>query len=76
MFDGFSGYNHILVHPDDQDTKTFTTSWVTFMYVNIPFGLMNVGANFQKEMDIAFANENYRFIVIYLDDCDTCKFPL
>ena len=38
------------------------------MYVNIPFRLMNVGATFQRAMDIAFADEIGRFIVIYLDD--------
>lgn len=38
------------------------------MYVKIPFGLMNVATTFQREMDIAFADEIGRFIVIYLDD--------
>jgi hypothetical protein len=38
------------------------------MYVKIPFGLMNIGANFQRAMDISFVDELGRFIVIYLDD--------
>jgi hypothetical protein len=38
------------------------------MYVKMPFGLMNVGATFQREMDIYFVDELGRFIVIYLDD--------
>lgn len=38
------------------------------MYVKMPFGLMNVGATFQRAMDISFANEIGKFIVIYLDD--------
>jgi hypothetical protein len=68
LLDGFSGYNQVLVHPDDQEKTTFTTPWGTFMYVKIPFGLMNVGATFQREMDISFVDELGRFIVIYLDD--------
>jgi hypothetical protein len=68
LLDGFSGYNQILVHPDDQEKKTFMTPWGNFMYVKIPFCLMNVGATFQIEMDIAFVDEIGRFIVIYLDD--------
>jgi len=31
MLDGFSGYNQILVHPDDREKATFTTPWGTFM---------------------------------------------
>lgn len=38
------------------------------MYAKIPFGLMNVGATFQREMDIAFSEEKDRFVLIYLDD--------
>jgi hypothetical protein len=38
------------------------------MYVWMPFGLMNVGATFQRAMDIAFVGENDKFMVIYLDD--------
>jgi hypothetical protein len=54
MLDGFSGYNQIMVHPDDQEKTTFTTPWGTFMYAKMPFGLMNAGATFQRAMDIAF----------------------
>jgi hypothetical protein len=68
MLDGFSGYNQIMVHPDDREKTTFTTPWGTFMYAKMPFGLMNVGATFQREMDIAFVDEKDKFIVIYLDD--------
>ena len=38
------------------------------MYVKMPFGLMNAGANFQRAMDIAFSEELGFFIIIYLDD--------
>ena len=68
MLDGFSEYNKILVHPDYQEKTTSTTPWGTFMYAKIPFGLMNVGATFQRAVDIAFAEENDKFVVIYLDD--------
>jgi len=65
---GFSCYNQVLSHPKDQDKTTFTTPWGNFTYVKMPFGLMNVRATFQREINIAFANESVRFIVIYLDD--------
>jgi hypothetical protein len=68
MIDGFFGYNKIFVFPEDRDKTTFTTPWGTFMYAKIPFGLMNVGATFQRAMDIAFIGEKDKFVVIYLDD--------
>ena len=67
MLDGFSRYNQVLVHPDDQEKTTFTTPWGTLMYSKMPFGLMNVGA-FQRAMDIAFSKEKEKFVVVYLDD--------
>ena len=74
MLDGFSSYNQVAVHPEDQEKTTFTTPWGTFMYAKMPFGLMNVGATFQRAMDIAFAEEKDKYVVIYLDDI-TVYFP-
>jgi len=68
MLDGFSGYNQILMHLDDQEKTTFTTPWGTFMYTKMPFGLMNAEATFQREMDIAFSEEKDKTVVVYLDD--------
>ena len=68
MLDGFLGYNQVAVHPNDQEKITVTNPWGTFMYAKIPFGLMNVGATFQRAMHIAFSDEKDRFVVIYLDD--------
>jgi hypothetical protein len=68
MLDGYSGYNQIAVFEEDKKKTSFTTPWGTFMYNKMPFGLMNAGATFQREMDIAFIGEKDKFIVIYLDD--------
>jgi len=68
LLDGFSGYNQILVYPNDHEKTAFRTPWGTFKYVKIPFGLKNEGAAFQRAMDIAFTKKNHDFLVIYLDD--------
>jgi hypothetical protein len=54
FLDGFSGYNQVLVHPNDRLKTTFRTKWGTYAYQNIPFGLVNAGATFQRAMDISF----------------------
>jgi hypothetical protein len=68
FLDGFSGYNQILVHPDDRLKTTFRTKWGTYAYQKMPFGLINVGATFQRAMDIAFKGLINRSVVVYLDD--------
>jgi hypothetical protein len=62
MIDGFSGYNQIVVSEANREKTTFTTPWGTFMYEKMPFSLMNVGARFQRAMDIIFAGERDRFV--------------
>lgn len=68
MLDGFFGYNHIMVSPEDREKTTFTTPWGTFMYFEIPFGLTNARATFQQAMDLDFVGKTNKFVVIYLDD--------
>jgi hypothetical protein len=58
----------VAMHLEDRENKTFTTPWGTFIYDKMPFGLINVGATFQRYMDIAFMGEKHRFVVIYLHD--------
>lgn len=68
FLNGFSPYNQVTVHPDDQEKTAFTTPWGTFMYSKMPFGLMNAGATFQRAMGIAFVGEKDKFVPVYLDD--------
>jgi hypothetical protein len=49
------------------EKTAFTTPWGTFMYSQMPFDLMNVGATFQRDMDISFVGEKDKFVFIYLD---------
>ena len=68
FLDGFSGYNQVDVHPNDQEKTGFTTPWGTFMYAKMPFGLMNDGATFQRAMDLDFVGLKDKFVLINLDD--------
>jgi hypothetical protein len=68
LLDGFSGYNQVLVSQPDQIKTTFRTKWGTYAYQKMPFGLINVGATFQRAMDITFRGLINKSMVVYLDD--------
>lgn len=68
FLDGFSGYNQILVHPDDRLQTTFQTKWGTYAYQKMTFGFINGGATFQRDVDIAFKGLVNNLDVIFLDD--------
>ncbi|CAN6552289.1 unnamed protein product [Malus baccata var. baccata] len=52
FLDGYSGYNQIVIAPDDQEKTTFTCPFGTFAYRCMPFGLCNAPATFQRFMII------------------------
>ena len=64
--DGFSGYNQINIHPEDQHKTKLVCPWGTFAYRKLPFGLNNVGETFQRAMDYAF-NDIKHIVQPYLD---------
>jgi hypothetical protein len=66
--DGFFGYNQVLVVEEDRLKIYFIAPWETYAYVCMPFGLKNVGANFQREMDHAFKCLIGKFMVDYQND--------
>ncbi|CAN6547380.1 unnamed protein product [Malus baccata var. baccata] len=51
LADGYSGYNQIVIDPDDQENTTFTCQFGIFAYRRMPFGLCNASATFQRCMD-------------------------
>jgi hypothetical protein len=46
FLDGYSGYNQVLVDPEDQEKTTFTCPFRTFAYRRMPFGLSNALGTF------------------------------
>ena len=47
FLDGYSGYNQIVIHLNDQEKTTFTCPFGTFTFKRMPFGLCNAPAIFQ-----------------------------
>ena len=46
FLDGFSGYNQIRMHPDDQEKTAFVTEWGVFVAVVMMFGLKTTPTTF------------------------------
>ncbi|KAM2908554.1 hypothetical protein COP2_048046 [Malus domestica] len=68
FLDGYSGYNQIVIAPDDQEKTTFTYPFGTFAYRRMPFGLCNAPATFQRCMVSIFSDYVERIIDIFMDD--------
>jgi hypothetical protein len=65
MLDGFLGYNQVLMEEKDRPKTAFIKPWEAYAYDRMPFGLKNVGANFQRAMDHAFKFLIGRFMADY-----------
>jgi len=68
LLDGFSRYNQVFINPRDRYKTTFTMPWGTYAYHRMPFGLINIGATFQRAMPITFDDLIGVTIQIFLDD--------
>ena len=51
FLDGYSGYNHLAIHPDDQEKTTFTCPFGTYAFQRMPFGLCNAPRHISKVHD-------------------------
>jgi hypothetical protein len=56
FLDGYSGYNQITIHPNDQKKTTFTYPYGTFAFRRMPFGLHNALTTFQRCMMSIFSD--------------------
>ena len=48
----FSGYNQIKIYPEDEKHTSFRMTLGVYCYTVMPFGLKNVGATYQRAMNI------------------------
>ena len=68
FMDGFSGYNQIMMAPEDREKTYFIAEWSTYCYRVMPFGLKNAGATYQREATALFHDMMHRDVEVYVDD--------
>ena len=68
FLDGYSGYNQLAIHPDDQEKTTFTCSFGTYAFQCMPFGLCNALATFQRCVMAIFSEFIGESMEVFMDD--------
>ena len=68
FMDGFSGYNQIKMHPDDEKHTSFRTPLGVYYYTITPFGLKNARATYQRAMNAIFHEHICKTVECYVDD--------
>jgi hypothetical protein len=67
FIDVFSGYNQILMHPEDQEKTAFIIDRGLYCYKVMPFGLKNVEATYQRLVIKMFQAQIGRNMEVYVD---------
>lgn len=68
FIDGFLGYHHIRIAPEDRHNNTFATKWGSYQYTMMPFGLKNAPTIFSRVVVASFKEYIHKFLEVYFDD--------
>jgi hypothetical protein len=69
--DSYLGYNQMSITPEDWHKMAFISSWGTFIYVVMPFGLCIALATFQKVMTYAFFEFFRKLMAVFINGFST-----
>jgi hypothetical protein len=68
FLDYYSGYHQIALKEEDQIKMAFITPFEEYAYTTMPFGLKNVGATYQRAIQLCVADQLHHNVEAYVDD--------
>ncbi|XP_042021284.1 uncharacterized protein LOC121768798 isoform X1 [Salvia splendens] len=68
FLDGYSGYNQILIAPEDQHKTAFVCPYGVYAFRRMSFGLCNAPATFQRCMMSIFHDMVENIMEVFMDD--------
>ena len=64
-----SGYWQVLINPKHSAKTAFATHLGLFEFLRMSFGLKTTPQTFQQILNTIFAEHDYKWLIIYIDDC-------
>ena len=68
FLDGYSVYNQLAIHPDDQEKTTFTCPFGIYTFQRMSFGLCNAPSTFQRCMMAIFSDFIGESMEVFMED--------
>lgn len=69
VLDMAQGFFQIFLDPETKDRTGFVTHQGVYEFNRLPFGLMNSSSAFSMVMNEVLRGINYKFALVYIDDC-------
>ena len=64
----YSGYNQISIYESDEEHTSFITDHGLYCYKAMPFDLKNIGATYQRLVNMMFKDMIGKTMEVYMDD--------
>ena len=68
FLDAYSGYNQILMNPEEEEHTSFIMDQGLYYYKVMPFALKNVGATYQHLVNMMFRDLIKKTMEVYVND--------
>jgi hypothetical protein len=68
FLDCYSGYHQIILAKEDEEKTAFITPFGAFCYISMSFGLKNMGATYQRAIQMCLVDHWGKRVEAYVDD--------